>query len=100
MELESHLIKEEVDLFPEILEYAKNPSENALKGLQNQIEEIESEHVGAGDLLKGLRACTDHYSVPADGCPTYRLAFAKLQELEKNTFEHIHLENNILLKNF
>lgn len=100
MELESHLIKEEMDLFPGILAYTKNPTETSLQNLEKLNEEIEAEHIGAGDLLKGLREDTDHYSVPNDGCTTYRLVFAKLQALEKNTFEHIHLENNILLKNF
>lgn len=99
MELESHLVKEETWLFPELLQYTAQPSPEGLKALKKLIETIEAEHIGAGDLLKGLRALTDHYTVPADGCNTYKLTYARLQALEKNTFEHIHLENNILLKN-
>ena len=99
MELESHLVKEEVWLFPELLAYVEKPSAEGLKALKELVETIEAEHVGAGDLLKSLRAITDHYSVPADGCTTYALTYSRLQALEKNTFEHIHLENNILLKN-
>lgn len=99
MELESHLVKEEVWLFPELLAYAAKPSAEGLEALKELVETIEAEHVGAGDLLKSLRAITDHYSVPADGCTTYALTYSRLQALEKNTFEHIHLENNILLKN-
>lgn len=99
LELESHLIKEENWLFPELLAYTYKPSAEGLKALKQLVETIEAEHVGAGDLLKSLRAITDHYSVPADGCTTYALTYSRLQALEKNTFEHIHLENNILLKN-
>lgn len=99
MELESHLVKEENWLFPELLAYADKPSAEGLTALRQLVATIEAEHVGAGDLLKSLRAITDHYSVPADGCTTFSLTYSRLQTLEKNTFEHIHLENNILLKN-
>lgn len=99
MELESHLIKEETWLFPDLLQYTESPSPERLKLLKELIETIESEHIGAGDLLKQLRAITNHYTVPSDGCNTFKLTYSRLQALEKNTFEHIHLENNILLKN-
>lgn len=99
MELESHLVKEESWLFPGLLAYIDKPSTEGFKALKQLVETIEAEHVGAGDLLKSLRAITDHYRVPTDGCTTYALTYSRLQALEKNTFEHIHLENNILLKN-
>ena len=62
-------------------------------------EQIENA-LTAGAILKELRAITDEYSVPEDGCETYDLTFELIQRLESDLFEHIHLENNILFKRF
>ena len=96
MELEQHLIKEEEELFPQIIQYAANPSTELLASVVTVIDTIESEHTNAGDILKELDALTGHYAAPADGCTSYRLTYQKLQELESDLFQHIHLENNIL----
>jgi regulator of cell morphogenesis and NO signaling len=96
MELEQHLIKEEEIVFPLIKEYEKNNSNEVLDKALKTITELEDEHEGAGDILKELREVTDGYSVPADGCNTYRLTYNLLEELEGDLFKHIHLENNIL----
>jgi len=97
-ELEEHLIKEEVVLFPRMKEYYTIPSEELLSNIIKVMKETEDEHDGAGDILKELRTITGDYKVPEDGCGTYRKAFDKLQELEADLFQHIHLENNILFK--
>jgi regulator of cell morphogenesis and NO signaling len=97
-ELEAHLIKEEVLLFPALKAYKQTGSMTALKAVREIIESLETEHVGAGDLIKAIRTVTDHYTVPDDSCSTYALTYTKLQAFEKNTFEHVHLENNILFK--
>ncbi len=99
-ELEQHLIKEEVFLFPAIKEYEKNPSDEQSNKVREQIEEIEAEHDAAGDLLKELRQRTNQYQVPQDGCSTYEKTFEKIKELESDLFDHIHLENNILFPKF
>ena len=85
-DLEQHLIKEETILFPAIKEYASNPSEKTLKQVKEQIAETEDEHDTAGAILKELRAITDEYSVPEDGCETYDLTFELIQRLERNNF--------------
>lgn len=95
-ELEQHLLKEELVLFPMIKTYEENPSEGLLKQISETLQETEAEHEGAGDILKELRRITDDYTVPADGCKTYERTFHKLEELEGDLFQHIHLENNIL----
>lgn len=98
MELEEHLVKEEVWLFPSVKAYEVSGSPSDLKALKELIETLESEHTAAGDLIKGLRELTDHYQLPEDACTTFGLVYEKLRALEKDTFEHIHLENNILFK--
>ena len=39
---------------------------------------------------------TNDFKAPADGCNTYKLTYAKLEEMESDIFQHIHLESNIL----
>ena len=97
-ELEQHLIKEEVVLFPLMKEYYAKPSEELYNQIISVMKETEDEHDGAGDILKELREITEDYKVPEDGCGTYHRTFDKLQELEADLFQHIHLENNILFK--
>ncbi|MCU0447052.1 MAG: iron-sulfur cluster repair di-iron protein [Microscillaceae bacterium] len=101
-ELLSHLQKEEVILFPYIKNLAgaeKYNLENphvCVKTIQNPIKVMETEHEEAGILLKLIRNLSQNYTLPVDACPTYRLVFDKLQTFEKDLFQHIHLENNIL----
>jgi regulator of cell morphogenesis and NO signaling len=99
-ELEQHLIKEEEILFPLIKEYDVNPSEVIHNRISKVMTETEDEHETAGGVLKELRKITGDYSVPKDGCDTYRKTFGKLVEMEVDLFQHIHLENNILFKSF
>ncbi|MBU5483595.1 iron-sulfur cluster repair di-iron protein [Clostridium sp. MSJ-11] len=96
MELEEHLIKEEEIVFPLIKKYEKEGSKEALDNAIKIIEELEAEHTGAGDILKELRKITHNYEVPKDGCNTYKYTYDKLQEIELDLFNHIHLENNIM----
>lgn len=60
------------------------------------IQQLEDEHETAGGVLKELRHITNQYTVPADGCGTYVKMYDRMQELESDIFQHIHLENNIL----
>lgn len=96
MEFEEHMIKEETIQFTAIKEYEKNKTKAALDKAVNITKELEDEHAGVGDILKELRKVTNDYAVPGDGCNSYKLTYQKLIELESETFQHIHLENNIL----
>ncbi len=94
-DLEQHLLKEENLLFP-ILDKALNNREEAAA----LTEEIITEHEAAGEILRELRKVSQDYRVPEDGCNTYRKAYSLLEELEQDLHQHIHLENNILLKEY
>ena len=96
MELEQHLITEEEVLFPLIKEYEKKPSSLLLGKIKEVTDAIENEHEQAGDVIKELRKITNQYHLPSDACASYRLAYQKLEEMESDIFQHIHLENNIL----
>jgi regulator of cell morphogenesis and NO signaling len=94
-ELEQHLLKEETMLFPTLEE---GDGKKAL--IQELATEIIREHEGAGVLLERLREITNNYQVPADTCGTFAKTYAMLEELEQDLHQHIHLENNILLKEY
>lgn len=96
MELDQHLIKEEEMVFPLIKQYEKNPSDELKAKIAYNINELESEHTAAGDILREMRDVTDNYTLPLDACRTYTLTFQKLEEMEADLFQHIHLENNIM----
>lgn len=89
-DLNQHLIKEETLLFP-ALTRSDSPA-GAMTA------EIVAEHEAAGALLEALRRTAHDYQAPDDGCATYRRVYAMLPELEADLHQHIHLENNILLK--
>jgi len=101
-ELESHMPKEERVLFPYIkqLDEAKKNGNKmkpaAFGSIQNPINMMEMEHEHAGGELEAIRRLTNDFTLPADACATYTVAFKKLQEFEDDLFRHIHLENNIL----
>lgn len=96
IELEEHLVKEEENLFPLMEEYFNTKDENKKVELIKFIEETESEHDGAGDILKEMEELTRDFTAPAGACTTFKLVYHKLHELEKDLFMHIYKENSVL----
>ncbi|OBZ19596.1 iron-sulfur cluster repair di-iron protein [Bacillus sp. FJAT-27264] len=99
-ELLDHTAKEEDTQFPRILAYSADSGEASLVKLRAALGELESEHDAAGDILRQIRRITEDFTPPEHACTTYRLTYARLEELEGMTFEHIHLENNILFPRY
>lgn len=97
-ELLEHTEDEDLNVFPLILKFVANPSLQAAEALKPHMSELEQEHEQAGGLLKELREITSDFAPPVDACGTYRLVYQRLAMLEKDTFEHIHLENNVLFE--
>ncbi|MFC3745635.1 iron-sulfur cluster repair di-iron protein [Paenibacillus sp. GCM10012306] len=99
-ELLDHTAKEEDAQFPRILAYDADSGKASLTELRAALDELEGEHDAAGDILLQIRRITDDFTPPEHACTTYRLTYARLEELEGMTFEHIHLENNILFPRY
>jgi len=101
-ELDSHMPKEEMVLFPYIvrLEAASlvgAPAPPAPFGsIANPIRMMEMEHASAGRGLAEMRRVTSDYTPPEDACNTYRAMLHEMAELEADLHVHIQLENNIL----
>jgi regulator of cell morphogenesis and NO signaling len=101
-EMESHMQKEELVLFPRIKELEKlisqQPASQKLNiaYLQSPITVMEQEHDFAGSTMEEIRHLTNNYTPPPDACTTYRLSFESLKAFEEDLHRHVHLENNIL----
>jgi regulator of cell morphogenesis and NO signaling len=96
-ELELHMQKEELILFPRIKGLENSNRQNTPgMNIEAPVTMMEDEHEHAGHLLQVIRQYTNNYTAPADACTTYRLSFAALEALEKDLHQHIHLENNVL----
>lgn len=97
-EMEEHTIQEDQVVFHLIKQYDQHPSEELLEQIREANGGLEDEHSYVGDLLKQIRDLTEDFTLPDGACNSYRITYARLEELESNTFQHIHLENNILFK--
>lgn len=101
-DLGAHMVKEENILFPFIrtMVEAKNSNSNFesphFGTVENPVNMMMHEHTAEGERFEKISNLTDGYTVPADGCNTYRVAFQMLAEFEDDLHRHIHLENNIL----
>ncbi len=100
-EMEHHMQKEELVLFPRIKEIERQLAEGKeivinSTYLLSPINMMEQEHDHAGTMLAEIRELTLNYNPPIDACTTYRLSHATLEAFEQDLHQHVHLENNIL----
>jgi len=95
-EMEGHMKKEELILFPRIKELERTSKYRDDANIHAPISVMEDEHEHAGRSLEQMRQLSNNYTPPADACTTYRLSFSALQALERDLHQHVHLENNIL----
>lgn len=101
-DLEQHLLKEERVLFPyvqqlyELHESGRSLPASPFGTVENPIRMMEQEHRGAADELRLIRELTDGFTVPPDGCTTYAVCMAELEQFERDLYRHVHLENNVL----
>jgi regulator of cell morphogenesis and NO signaling len=101
-EMDCHMQKEEMVLFPRIKEVEKavqqqnTPSALNAGYISQPIHMMETEHEDAGNLMAQIRQLTNDYTPPADACTTFRISLAELKAFELDLHQHVHLENNIL----
>ena len=84
-----HLAKEEKMLVPLILDgvgaMATGP-----------VRVMEQEHDDHREGLLRTRALTRNLTAPPEACTSWRALYLRLDALEQDLMEHIHLENNVL----
>lgn len=95
-ELLQHLKNEEEVLFPAIKEVLKTNRPDTKETIVTEITRMKGEHEFAGGAMDKINVLTGHYTLPEDGCNSYRVAFELLSRFEDDLHIHVHLENNIL----
>ena len=101
-ELSSHMMREEMILFPYIVRVEESIVEKApilpppFGSVQNPVAMMVHEHDSAGQALKAMRQASAGFAPPADACASYQSLYNALEGLEADLHQHIHLENNIL----
>tara|TARA_B110001452_G_scaffold163404_1_gene136232 strand:+ start:6143 stop:6883 length:741 start_codon:yes stop_codon:yes gene_type:complete len=103
-ELVMHMKKEELMLFPYIQKMVKAKRENSklsippFETIKNPISKMDEEHEFEGEAFRKIEKLTNNYTMPKDGCNSYRVAFGMLKEFDEDLHLHIHKENNILFQ--
>lgn len=103
-EVEPHMMKEEVILFPLIRQMETHRDSAPGQPLppfhcgtiRNPIRQMLLEHDHAGDALQAMSKLTNEYAAPEWACNTYRAMLDSLRQLERNMHQHVHKENNVL----
>ena len=101
-ELNMHMMKEEMVLFPYIIRLEEAVTENRpalpppFGTVQNPVAMMMHEHDSAGAALQAMREASSSYTPPADACISFRTLYEALAAFETDLHQHIHLENNIL----
>ena len=92
-ELESHMRKEEMVLFPLIVR-----GQGARAGMP--IGVMRAEHDEHGAALQRLYELTNDITLPRGACTTWHALYAGLKAFRDDLVTHIHIENNILFERF
>ncbi|NND33861.1 MAG: iron-sulfur cluster repair di-iron protein [Saprospiraceae bacterium] len=102
VDLAAHMKKEENILFPHVRKLAEAASAKehmdppVFGTVRNPVRMMMDEHTHEGDRFAKIAELSDQFTAPADGCTTYRVAFAMLKDFAADLHLHIHLENNII----
>lgn len=92
-ELESHMQKEEMILFP-LLRRGGHPM------IVQPIAQMRHDHDDHGSLLRRLEALTHDFTLPDGACRSWQALYAGARKLADDLVEHIHTENNMLFPRF
>ena len=101
-EIEMHIQKEELIVFPRIREVEKYKNQKTAKVVFNSsflpapASLMEQEHHQIEKTLETIANLSNNYTAPAGACTSLQLTFAYLETFDKNLKRHIAIENNIL----
>ncbi|MFV0302095.1 MAG: hemerythrin domain-containing protein [Paracoccus sp. (in: a-proteobacteria)] len=91
-ELEVHMKKEELILFPAI--------RKMLAGLDAPIAKMRADHDDHEAEVREIRQLTNGLTLPRGACPSWTRLYAGLGEFLDDLGEHIRLENDVLFPQF
>lgn len=94
-ELEEHFVKEEQVVFPMMKENVATADQ-----VVSLIEELKTEHLAAGDIIKQLQTVTNDFTPPKGACATFVATYQNLKKLVNDIFLHIYAETSVLFLKF
>jgi regulator of cell morphogenesis and NO signaling len=92
-ELEVHMKKEELILFPAMRQRSEG-------NLGVPIAQMRHDHDDHGEHLRKLESITDNFTLPEGACRSWQALYAGSAKLANDLMEHIHLENNVLFPRY
>lgn len=57
---------------------------------------LKEDHEHVGSMLKEIELKTNNFTVPSDGCATYKYTFELMKNFQDDIHQHIFLENSVL----
>ncbi len=94
MEAEIHLMQEVTEFIPLIQLQEGTNGET----VQKEVHKLKERNVEMNELLKKMRKVTNNFVPPLHACGSYRITYARLNDLETKMMDYMHVENNILFK--
>jgi regulator of cell morphogenesis and NO signaling len=91
-ELEVHMKKEELILFPAM--------RNTLSGLDAPITAMRQDHDDHSDELATIKHLTNNLTLPQGACGSWTRLYSDLSDFVSDLEEHIRLENDVLFPHF
>ncbi|MCG1450507.1 iron-sulfur cluster repair di-iron protein ScdA [Staphylococcus epidermidis] len=90
-----HIRKEDEEDFPKLIQYSQGQDVQNIKII---LEDLINDHEDTGQLLNVMNQLTSDYQTPKEACGTWKLVYQRLQNIERQTHQHVHLENHVLFK--
>lgn len=90
-----HIRKEDEEDFPKLIQYSQGQDVQNIKII---LEDLINDHEDTGQLLNVMNQLTSDYQTPEEACGTRKLVYQRLQNIERQTHQHVHLENHVLFK--
>lgn len=90
-----HIRKEDEEDFPKLIQYSQGQDVQNIKII---LEDLINDHEDTGQLLNVMNQLTSDYQNPEEACGTWKLVYQRLQNIERQTHQHVHLENHVLFK--
>ena len=90
-----HIRKEDEEDFPKLIQYSQGQEVQNIKII---LEDLINDHEDTGQLLNVMNQLTSDYQTPEEACGTWKLVYQRLQNIERQTHQHVHLENHVLFK--
>lgn len=92
-ELEVHMRKEELMLFPAMRREGAGPFDGPISNMRD-------DHANQDEMLERLTELTGNFAVPEGGCRTWRALYAGAAQFKDDLIEHLRIENEILFPRF